>query len=106
MKSPKRKVPENKLYYGDNLDVLRRYVKDELVDLVYLDPPFNSRQDYNVLFAEKDGHRHHCIRCEQSIMAVSGSLQTGHTLALSAFQIRVGWNSMSRSGSMVPSPIQ
>ena len=48
-------MPANKLYYGDNLDVLRRYVRDESVDLVYLDPPFNSRQDYNVLFAEKDG---------------------------------------------------
>lgn len=46
---------KNKLYYGDNLEVLARYVKDESVDLVYLDPPFNSRQDYNVLFAEKDG---------------------------------------------------
>jgi len=46
---------KNSLYYGDNLDVLQRYVKDESVDLVYLDPPFNSRQDYNVLFAEKDG---------------------------------------------------
>ena len=45
----------NELYYGDNLDVLRRYVKDESVDLVYLDPPFNSRQEYAVLFAEKDG---------------------------------------------------
>jgi DNA modification methylase len=50
-------MPENKLYYGDNLDVLRRYVKDESVDLIYLDPPFNSRQDYNVLFKEKDGTR-------------------------------------------------
>jgi site-specific DNA-methyltransferase (adenine-specific) len=46
---------KNQLYYGDNLDVLQRYIKDESVDLVYLDPPFNSRQDYNVLFAEKDG---------------------------------------------------
>jgi len=46
---------KNKLYYGDNFEVLQRYVKDETVDLVYLDPPFNSRQDYNVLFAEKDG---------------------------------------------------
>jgi DNA modification methylase len=46
---------KNTLYYGDNLEVLQRYVKDESVDLVYLDPPFNSRQDYNVLFAEKDG---------------------------------------------------
>ena len=42
----------NRLYYGDNLDVLRQHVKDESVDLVYLDPPFNSAQDYNVLFAE------------------------------------------------------
>lgn len=45
----------NTLYYGDNLDILRRYIDDESVDLVYLDPPFKSNQDYNVLFAEKDG---------------------------------------------------
>jgi adenine specific DNA methylase Mod len=48
---------KNKLYYGDNYDVLPRYVRDESVDLIYLDPPFNSRQDYNVLFAEKDGSK-------------------------------------------------
>jgi len=47
----------NALYYGDNLDVLRRHVPDKSVDLVYLDPPFNSDQDYNVLFAEQDGTR-------------------------------------------------
>ncbi len=46
---------ENTLYYGDNLDVLRRHIRDESVDLVYLDPPFNSDANYNVLFAEKDG---------------------------------------------------
>jgi adenine specific DNA methylase Mod len=45
----------NRLYYGDNLDVLRRHVDDESVDLVYLDPPFNSNANYNVLFAERDG---------------------------------------------------
>jgi DNA modification methylase len=45
----------NTLYYGDNLDVMRRHIKDETVDLVYLDPPFNSNQDYNVLFKGKDG---------------------------------------------------
>lgn len=45
----------NHLYYGDNLDVLGRHIKDETVDLVYLDPPFKSNQDYNVLFKEKDG---------------------------------------------------
>src|SRR5215218_2181092 len=42
----------NKLFYGDNLDVLRRHIASESVDLVYLDPPFNSNADYNVLFDE------------------------------------------------------
>jgi DNA modification methylase len=45
------------LYYGDNLDVLRRYVPDACVDLIYLDPPFNSNATYNILFAEQDGSR-------------------------------------------------
>ncbi|MFI5398932.1 MAG: DNA methyltransferase [Candidatus Binatia bacterium] len=48
---------ENVLYYGDNLDILRRYIADESVDLVYLDPPFKSDQNYNVLFKAQDGHR-------------------------------------------------
>jgi len=48
-------TPINTLYYGDNLDVLRRHVKDESVDLIYLDPPFNSNATYNVLFAEQNG---------------------------------------------------
>jgi DNA modification methylase len=46
----------NTLYCGDNLDVLRRHVADACADLVYLDPPFNSDQDYNVLFKGSDGH--------------------------------------------------
>src|SRR5947207_2336951 len=50
-------MSDNVLYYGDNLDVLRRYVKDDSVDLIYLDPPFNSSATYNVLFAEQDGSR-------------------------------------------------
>lgn len=45
------------LFYGDNLDVLRRHIDGESVDLVYLDPPFNSNATYNVLFAEQDGSR-------------------------------------------------
>jgi len=43
------------LHYGDNLDILRRYLKDETVDLVYLDPPFNAAQNHNAFFQEKDG---------------------------------------------------
>lgn len=50
-------MPANTLYYGDNLDVLRRYVAAESVDLVYLDPPFNSNATYNVLFAEHSGEK-------------------------------------------------
>ena len=48
---------ENVLYYGDNLPILRDHIATESVDLVYLDPPFKSNQDYNVLFAEQDGSR-------------------------------------------------
>jgi site-specific DNA-methyltransferase (adenine-specific) len=45
----------NQLYYGDNLPILRNRIATESVDLVYLDPPFNSNQDYNVLFKEQSG---------------------------------------------------
>src|SRR5438270_4614752 len=46
---------KNRLFFGDNLRILREYVADESVDLVYLDPPFNSAANYNVLFQEKSG---------------------------------------------------
>ncbi len=45
----------NRLYFGDNLDILRQYVDAESVDLIYLDPPFNSNATYNVLFRERSG---------------------------------------------------
>ncbi|MGA0601757.1 site-specific DNA-methyltransferase [Caulobacter sp. KR2-114] len=45
----------NKLYFGDNLDVLREYVADQSADLIYLDPPFNSKADYNLLFRSPEG---------------------------------------------------
>lgn len=48
-----RKNWVNKLFYGDNLDVLRDRLAPETVDLVYLDPPFNSNRSYNVLFGHK-----------------------------------------------------
>jgi site-specific DNA-methyltransferase (adenine-specific) len=62
--SPGKKVAKhttdgwkNKLFFGDNLHILREHVRDESVDLVYLDPPFNSAASYNVLFQEKTGER-------------------------------------------------
>ena len=47
----------NVLYFGDNLEILRNreYFPDECIDLVYLDPPFNSKKDYNILFKESSG---------------------------------------------------
>ena len=42
----------NTLYYGDNLEAIREHIPDESIDLVYLDPPFNSARDYNVLFKQ------------------------------------------------------
>ncbi|MFL1377777.1 DNA methyltransferase [Nocardiopsis protaetiae] len=45
----------NQLYYGDNLDILRRHIAEESINLIYLDPPFNSNRSYNVLFKEKSG---------------------------------------------------
>jgi len=48
---------KNKLYFGDNLGILREHVQDGSVDLIYLDPPFNSNATYNVLFGEKSGER-------------------------------------------------
>ena len=45
----------NTLYYGDNLKILRKYVSDESVDLIYLDPPFNSKRAYNVIFKDQTG---------------------------------------------------
>jgi len=53
-----QKTPaRNTLFYGDNLAILREHVEDESVDLVYLDPPFNSNANYNLLFKAPDGHQ-------------------------------------------------
>lgn len=48
-------MSENLLYYGDNLDILRQHIQEDTVDLIYLDPPFQSNKVYNVLFEEKNG---------------------------------------------------
>ncbi|PIU56408.1 MAG: site-specific DNA-methyltransferase, partial [Chloroflexi bacterium CG07_land_8_20_14_0_80_51_10] len=45
----------NVLYYGDNLEILRKYIPDNSIDLIYLDPPFSSKKDYNIIFKEPSG---------------------------------------------------
>lgn len=51
----RRALVKRELYFGDNLEVLRKHIPDESVDLIYLDPPFNSKADYNVIFREHTG---------------------------------------------------
>src|SRR5215210_5141710 len=48
-------ISTNTLFYGDNLTILREYIPDESIDLIYLDPPFNSSRSYNVLFRDESG---------------------------------------------------
>lgn len=52
---PRKAITDNTLFYGDNLTILRDYIADESIDLVYLDPPFNSNRNYNVLFRDEHG---------------------------------------------------
>ena len=102
----------NQLFYGDNLDILRRYVGDEIVDLVYLDPPFKSNQNYNVLFAERDGTQaaaqikafedtwrwdEAAVRAYEEVVEGGGSVAD----ALRAFRMCVGQNDMLAYLSMM-----
>ena len=48
-KEPK-KISDRRVFYGDNLDVLRKYIKDESIDLCYIDPPFNSKRNFNQIY--------------------------------------------------------
>ncbi len=68
---------ENTLYYGDNLKILRDYIQDESVDLIYLDPPFNSNRSYNVLFKDEDG-----TGADTQIKAFDDSWHWGETAEL------------------------
>jgi site-specific DNA-methyltransferase (adenine-specific) len=65
---------ENTLYYGENLKVLREHVQSESVDLIYLDPPFNSNRSYNVLFKDESG-----ISSDAQITAFDDSWHWGDT---------------------------
>jgi adenine specific DNA methylase Mod len=62
-----------RLYFGDNLDVLREHVSDESVDLIYLDPPFNSKRDYNLLFKSPKGYE-----CDAQITAFEDTWHWGN----------------------------
>ncbi len=96
----------NQLFYGDNLDVLRESIKDESVDLVYLDPPFNSKRDYNLLFKSPEGGESHAqIEAfedtwhwsEQAEREYAEILKSGHTEVadlIAAFRSFLGENDL------------
>ena len=86
----------NKLYYGDNLDVLRKFVRDETVDLCYIDPPFNSKRNYNQIYNNIGGEdraqaqafidtwewNDHANHCFDEILTNANGVQTAQSIAL------------------------
>lgn len=78
---------DNRLYYGDNLDVLRTHVGDDSVDLVYLDPPFNSNAGYNLPFMSEDGRG-----ADASIQAFDDTWTWGEASRNALMDLEVGTN--------------
>jgi site-specific DNA-methyltransferase (adenine-specific) len=66
----------NVLYFGDNLEILRKYIPENSIDLIYLDPPFNSKKDYNILFKENGG-----VESEAQIKAFADTWRWTQTAA-------------------------
>jgi len=71
--SPKP-ITQNTLFYGDNLPIMREYIPTESIDLIYLDPPFNSNRSYNVLFKDEKG-----TDSEAQITAFDDTWHWGHS---------------------------
>ncbi len=78
-------LKSNVLYYGDNLGVLKEHFPDESVDLIYLDPPFNSSRSYNVLFRESGG-----ASSEAQIEAFEDTWEWGHGAEEALHQVVTG----------------
>jgi DNA modification methylase len=86
----------NKLFYGDNIDVLRRFVRDESVDLCYIDPPFNSKRNYNQIYnniGREDAAQaqafvdtwtwdNHANECLSDILDNKNGVQTAQSISL------------------------
>jgi len=73
-------ITTNTLFYGNNLAIIREYIPDESVDLVYLDPPFNSNRNYNVLFKDEAvRNRKHRLKLLK-ISGIGAMLLRKHTI--------------------------
>ncbi len=81
----RQSISENTLFYGDNLPILREYIPDESIDLIYLDPPFNSSRNYNVLFKDESGAESEArITAFEDTWHWEGASQTYHDLITQA----------------------
>jgi adenine specific DNA methylase Mod len=82
----------NILYYGDNLNVLREHIPSESVDLIYLDPPFNSKRAYNLLFVTPEGEKSKAqtVAFEDSWCWGDGAEQAFHEVLTSGFSTAAG----------------
>ncbi len=86
----------NKLFYGDNLDILRKFIRDETIDLCYIDPPFNSKRNYNQIYNNIGGEDRaqaqafvdtwtwddHANECFDEILTNKNGVQTAQSIAL------------------------
>ncbi len=96
----------NHLYYGDNLNILREHLADSSVDLIYLDPPFNSNASYNLLFKTPKGQQsdaqieafsdtwHWSNQAELEYSQILNQPNTLVTLMIKAFREFLGTNDM------------
>ena len=91
--SPKP-ITQNTLFYGDNLPIMREYIPTESIDLIYLDPPFNSNRSYNVLFKDEKG-----TDSEAQITAFDDTWHWGHSAEAIYHELVNGEN--QAVGSMV-----
>ena len=82
----------NQLYFGDNLNVLREHIKDESVDLIYLDPPFNSKRDYNLLFKSPVAANVSSLKKKTSQSGLTSAATTDYSSAqITAFEDSWHW---------------
>lgn len=89
-------MDSNRLYYGDNLGVLRDYFPAEVADLIYLDPPFNSNRSYSAIFADESGRK-----SDAQIHAFEDSWHWGP-----AAELHYGWLTNSPlNGGAVPAAV-
>ncbi len=105
-------MTENRLYYGDNLDILQRYIKDESVDLIYLDPPFNSNRDYNAFLSDTRGQKAEAqlqafkdtwFWDDEAVTAYTNIVEAGGrvSLVMQAFKLMLGGSRMLAYLSMM-----